>query len=344
MTTTTDHADDLLAGFLAEVKDAGRSAFTVQTYRQNLRTFLHWCADESVQPSVATADELRVYLRRYPNDRTRRLHLAGLRQFYVHLHRHGLLLDADPTRAVDVDGKPALPLPRIKRRAPRVITDAEQDALFRAAREDLQLRVLLRLMRFSGLRVSEVVGHRRVLHDPYTRAPATYQSPGLRIRDVDLPRCILDVHGKGAQEDKAYLDSHTAALISRFVRTLPHQHPEAPLFQTADGKPRGTKWAFARFRELRARAGIARHLTLHMLRHTFLTRFLENGGNLRAAQRLARHRNLDTTLVYADYVADGVLQQEFNAHNADAERYTDDGQPRRQSGDGATPGDTSPLV
>ncbi len=328
--------DRLLLALLADLKDEGRSAFTLDTYRQNLRTFLRWCATEHLEPAAATAEQLKTYLRQFPNDRTRRLHLAGLRQFYGYLGAHGRVV-GDPTRATNGDGRLALPLPRIKRRAPRVITDHEERALFRVARTDLETRVLLRLMRFSGLRVSEVVGHRRVLHDPHTQASALYQSPGLRICDVDLSRGLLDVRGKGQLEDLAYLDSHTAALIGRLMRTLTHRHPEAPLFQLPDGRPRGTRWAFRRFAGLCAQASITRHLTLHMLRHTFLTRFLEHGGNLRAAQRLARHRELETTLVYADFVADGALRREFDAHNVDTER-------RWHRGHGATRGDISPIV
>lgn len=314
--------EELLAAFLADLKDGGRSTFTLATYRQNLRTYFRWCTAQRIEPPEATVEHLKAYLRLFANARTRRLHLAGLRQFYGYLVNEAGVISADPTRAVDRTGKLVLPLPRIERRSPRVLTDEEQGALFKAARGDLEARILLRLMRFAGLRVSEVVGHRAAMYDPYTQASAAYQRPGLRICDIDFTRLKLDVRGKGAVEDLAYLDRHTAALILRWLPTLAHRQSEAPLFQCPDGQPRGTKWAFVRFHQLCTDAKVGRRLTLHMLRHTFLTRFLEAGGNLRAAQRLARHRNLETTLIYADFVEDGVLRAQFDAHNLDTDDST----------------------
>lgn len=314
--------ESLLTAFLVDLKDKGHSPWTLDTYRQNLRTFLRWCVNAGIAgPSAVTIEHLKEYLRPQSNLRTRRLHLAGLRQFYGYLRAQGHV-SADPTRAVAGDGKLVLPLPRINRRAPRVITADEERVLFAAAETgaDLELQVLLRLMRFSGLRVGEVVGHRRALWNPYQRTRTIHEFPGLRICDIDLARGILDVRGKGSSEDLAYLDRQTAALIRQLISTLEHRHPDAPIFQLHDGRPKGTRWAFARFRAFARKAAISRHLTLHMLRHTFATRFLENGGNLRAAQRLMRHRELETTLVYADFVADGALRREFDEHNVDTTR------------------------
>ncbi len=123
------------------------------------------------------------------------------------------------------------------------------------------------------------------------------------------------MHGKGGRFAPAYLDRPTADLLARHLTALGEQRPEAPIFQDRSGRPRGTRWAERIFRRLIRTAKLRRRVTPHMLRHTFLTRFLEAGGNLRAAQRLARHRRLSSTLIYADYVHDEALRREFDAHN-----------------------------
>lgn len=51
-----------------------------------------------------------------------------------------------------------------------------------------------------------------------------------------------------------------------------------------------------------------------MLRHTFATRFLDDGGDLRAAQRLLRHKRLSTTLIYTDYSTDEALRRQFEEY------------------------------
>ena len=45
-------------------------------------------------------------------------------------------------------------------------------------------------------------------------------------------------------------------------------------------------------------AGIAKHATVHTLRHSFATHLLMNGVNIREIQELLGHKNLETTMIY----------------------------------------------
>ncbi|MEA3560862.1 MAG: integron integrase, partial [Candidatus Omnitrophota bacterium] len=53
-----------------------------------------------------------------------------------------------------------------------------------------------------------------------------------------------------------------------------------------------------------SKAGIAKHATVHTLRHSFATHLLMNGVNIREVQELLGHKNVETTMVYTHVLRD----------------------------------------
>lgn len=51
-------------------------------------------------------------------------------------------------------------------------------------------------------------------------------------------------------------------------------------------------------------AGIAKHATVHTLRHSFATHLLMNGVNIREVQELLGHKNVETTMIYTHVIRD----------------------------------------
>jgi len=51
-------------------------------------------------------------------------------------------------------------------------------------------------------------------------------------------------------------------------------------------------------------AGIAKHATVHTLRHTFATHLLMNGVNIREVRELLGHKNVETTMIYKHVLRD----------------------------------------
>ena len=52
-------------------------------------------------------------------------------------------------------------------------------------------------------------------------------------------------------------------------------------------------------------------LTLHSLRHTFCSRLIEHGTDIRIVQQLAGHKNITTTQIYT-HIKNKTLEQAIN--------------------------------
>ncbi len=319
-----------LGAFVLALTDEGRAAWTVTKYRYAAARFLA-LVERSGGWEAMTPATVQTYLRGFDKAATRRFHLTVIRRL-CHARGAAGLVGGELTAQVKTPAPSTGP--------PRVLTPEEWQVLVAQARRrrTVEALALLSLLRYSGLRVHEAVGYRgRTVYVAGRDRTGAEDLTGLRVGDVDLTRRTLLVRGKGGTAAPGLLLEGTADLLRRHLRTLADRRVEAPLFQASDGRPRGARWAARLLARLARRGGLARRITPHMLRHTFATRLLEGGANLRAVQRLLRHHRLDTTLIYADYVTDAALRAEFEKGGADGDG-TDEAPVGAGARDGRLPG------
>jgi integrase/recombinase XerD len=277
----------------------GLARNTIESYRRDVRQFAAWLRSErGVDILSAGPAELQRHLawqvqERHARPRTTSRLVSSLRRFFQFALREGLRKD-DP--AVDLDS------PKLPRSLPKSLSEAEVEALLEApdpeSAHGLRDRAMLETLYATGLRVSELVG--------------------LKIVQVSLDMGVVRVIGKGSKERLTPLGQEAAAWITRYqaearAPLLGSQRSDA-LFVTARGGPM-TRQAFWKLVQRYARkAGIARAISPHTLRHAFATHLLNHGADLRVVQLLLGHADISTTQIYT-HVARERLKQLHRQHH-----------------------------
>ena len=164
------------------------------------------------------------------------------------------------------------------KRLPTVLSTEELRRLFDVAGRDVTHKALLMTLYGSGLRVSEVAA--------------------LRPRDIASRRMLIHVRlGKGAKDRMTKLSPRLLQVLREYWRATRPRHWLFPQASRPD-RAMGITSIERMVHRLAARAGIARSVTPHTLRHSYATHLLDAGTDLRTIQVLLGHRSLKTTAIY----------------------------------------------
>jgi len=117
---------------------------------------------------------------------------------------------------------------------------------------------------------------------------------------------LLWIQGKGRDEkdEPVILPAETLKPLYEYLTARGSARPDAPLFVSLSHRNWGRRLTTRTLRRIvkdRLRAiGIdSDRLTAHSVRHTCITLALQAGATVQEAQALARHANINTTLIYA---------------------------------------------
>lgn len=270
------------------------SPLTVRNYRHDVETFTRWgeTSAETFGLLDVQGEDLRewiVFISDERDEQGRRLRsvasvnrsVASIRSLYKFLRRKQLL---------ERDLLAAIRLPRAPRRLPAYVPESRmEDVVQRVFRdlEDADYRTardaMLVLMAYAcGLRLAE-------------------------LRDVDVEDFednyrLLRVLGKGDKERMIPLVERLQVEVKRYVA----QFLEAKICKTAKNalflSMRGERISRSDVQRSVARllreCGVQGKLSPHVLRHTFATRLLNDGADMREIQELLGHSSLRATQVY----------------------------------------------
>ena len=284
----------LVEDFLQYLRhERGQAEHTQRTYAALLHKFLAWASQQGLNNWRAVdLNHLIAFLQHererallnQPKDSPRRLssesiylEIAALRAFYRF---------AEAEKLLPVNIAENLSLPRRWHRLPKALTSQEIELLLRPETpetpQSLCDQAILELAYASGLRLSEL--------------------RGIRLEQLHLEAGFVNVIGKGNKERVVPIGRKAVAAVERYLASgrprLVNARSPAAVFLTRRGTPFASVTLWLRIRQRVRRAGIARNVTPHMLRHSFATHLLEYGADLRVIQELLGHASISTTEVY----------------------------------------------
>lgn len=151
------------------------------------------------------------------------------------------------------------------------------DAIKEKGIRGLRQRALVEFLLGTGLRISEALSFNR---------------------DIDWEEGSAMVVGKGDKQRKIFITERARYWLKEYLSARKDDYPA--LFVTYGNNPkRLQRYDLSKqFRLLASKAGITKHLTPHVLRHTAATIMMQNGCPITYIQELLGHSDIKTTAKY----------------------------------------------
>jgi site-specific recombinase XerD len=131
----------------------------------------------------------------------------------------------------------------------------------------------------------------------------------LDLGDFAVAESVFKVRGKGGRDRLAFVvDEQTVRIQREHLEARSRLTSESPaLFLNASGERLSTQGIANIIARFRKEAGIERHITPHMLRHTVATLLLRNGVDIRIVQEFLGHASIATTQRYTHVTKDHLI-------------------------------------
>ena len=271
------------------------SKHTVTAYGSDILSFLIWLNARSLSGvTYSTIREYLLYIQQFNYSKTTTARkIASLRTFYRYLYRE---------RIVDTNPAIGVHSPKRGKSLPEFLTESEMEQVLNNIKMDspagYRNRTILELLYATGMRVSEL--------------------SSLNFENLNLEENEIKVFGKGAKERIVLVSQRAKKFLETYIKTARYLifkdeniTPQTPVFINKTGyrlQPQSVRLAI---RDVVDKIELPKHVTPHVFRHSFATKLLENGADLRVVQELLGHSSISNTQIYT-HVSTERLKQSYN--------------------------------
>ena len=261
------------------------SEHTLIAYCSDVVSFILWL--DNVSCIDVDFNKLREYLhfiQRFDYKKTTVARkTASIRTFYKFLFRERY-----------IDSNPAISLnaPKRPKSLPKFLTPEEVEQILNNVKIEtpagFRNRVILELLWATGMRISEL--------------------SNLNFGDLNIEENEIRVFGKGAKERIVLISERAKGYLIQYINSArkliaPEYNTgeiddKTPLFINKTGFRLQNKIIRRVINEIVDRIELPKKVTPHVFRHSFATKLIENGADLRVVQELLGHAGISNTQIY----------------------------------------------
>lgn len=275
---TTVNTEEAIAQY---TKSLDAKPKTKETYAKALRVFFAWSGN-TVPTERAQIIAYKEHLVANYKATTVNAYITAIKGFYSFLEAEGIC----PNYTANIKGvkngkgfkKDALTVPQAK-----ALLNNSEDTL-----EGKRNTAIITLMLYTGLRTVEV--ERANVEDLRQTGGET----------------LLYIQGKGrdTKDEFVVLTAEVIGAIAEYMAMRGKVKPTEPLFSASGNRNQNGRLTTRSISRIIKNAMLENginsdRITAHSLRHSAVTFSLLGGATIQEAQQLARHSNINTTLIYA---------------------------------------------
>lgn len=286
-----------LNDFLSYLKiEKNYSEYTINNYELDILEYLIYCKKENISYQKITYKEARSYINYLFNEKkdksaTISRKISSIRSFYRFLSNNGC-----ENYSFDL-----LKLPKKGKKLPKYFEYNELEELFDVPDVNTPLGerniLILEMLYASGMRVGELVS--------------------IKVNDINHSNKTIKILGKGNKERIVYYNNNTKKRLELYLKNgrckLNKKNSEY-LFLNENGGVLTTRGVEYILNKIIEKTSLTKHITPHMLRHSFATHLLNEGCDLLSVQELLGHESLSATNIYTHITNDRIKDIYLKSH------------------------------